>query len=67
VCHYVPIPCDDNSKCTTEECCAQTGLCVYTPVNCDDDNACTTDSCSPDHGCLYYGFLSIFSLLDWSL
>ena len=43
-------PCDDASKCTTGDACAD-GKCAGTQIICDDNNPCTTDSCDPLKGC----------------
>ena len=42
--------CDDGSKCTTGDACAN-GNCTGKLKNCDDGNECTDDSCDPKSGC----------------
>ena len=45
--------CDDNSKCTAADVCADSGgtlTCVGVAKSCDDGNACTDDSCDATTG-----------------
>ena len=42
--------CDDGTKCTDNDTCAN-GACLGKSVNCDDDNPCTDDSCDQVKGC----------------
>ena len=44
--------CDDESKCTESDTCAN-GYCTGTPITCNDGDGCTTDTCNPLTGCEY--------------
>jgi hypothetical protein len=50
VCSYTETNCNDNNKCTNDNCDNILG-CQHTPVNCDDGDVCTEDSCDPSTGC----------------
>eukprot|EP01132_Coremiostelium_polycephalum_P005791 gene5791-7203_t len=51
-CDYNPIPCDDNNKCTKDECKPGIG-CTFTKIPCDDNDHCTKDECTPSGGCTH--------------
>ncbi len=45
------LPCEDGSKCTTADKCANSACGPGAATNCDDNNVCTDDACSPKIGC----------------
>ena len=44
--------CDDGSKCTALDACAD-GKCAGQAIDCDDKSACTFDGCDPKIGCTH--------------
>ncbi len=54
-CLHAPLdatPCDDGSKCTTQDVCVLGG-CMGATLPCNDDNKCTADSCDPKVACVH--------------
>src|SRR5262249_24851453 len=48
-----PLNCDDNDKCTSDNCNPNTG-CGHTPVDCkDDQHPCDDNKCDPATGCAH--------------
>ncbi len=45
-------PCDDASKCTTDDACSK-GWCQGKVISCDDGNVCTDDNCGSKTGCTH--------------
>jgi len=42
--------CDDDDKCTTDWCDANTATCMHEEKDCNDGDGCTIDYCDPDTG-----------------